>query len=120
MWEVTTRLAGGSRILIVLNDRAKVKSLSDELARVGVPHEVVQGGVGTMDERIRRWSDFCHSSTGVCLATQVSLRALPYGVSAFTVYLGLPTPQLFSHCTPPGSVLLFFQEGDDPIGFGSH
>jgi hypothetical protein len=51
IWGMITRYAGDSRILIIGKGKADLTSLSEELNRIRVPHEVIQGGTGTMEER---------------------------------------------------------------------
>jgi hypothetical protein len=112
IWEVTTRLAGDSRILVVFPDAEKLDEFPDTLTRTRVTQLIVAGGKGELDDLTTRWTEFMRNSNGVCLATQSGLLARSFGMRAFTVYPGLPTPAQFVRYTALGSALIFFEKDE--------
>jgi hypothetical protein len=119
VWEVTTRLAGESRILVAFPDAEQLRAFSLTLTATRVAHWIVPGGRAKLDDLTAQWTAFVRSSNEVCLATPSGLVARPFGIRAFTVYLRLPTPRQFARFTTLGGSLIFFEKDEDIEKFES-
>jgi hypothetical protein len=110
--DVISRLAGDAQILTVFEDGREIPVYSAKVQELEVDHQAIDVLRERIDMRTRRWAKFVQNDKGVCLATQVWMQALPFGVKAFTVYRSVPTLTFFKKCTHPGPNLIFFTNDD--------